>query len=268
MEREPCGADSGAMRLGIVFGALGIGLAACALALVPLALGKRDRARLPAVFDGTTVVYAVPFAGGASREVLRLHGQWGFPVATGDGRALLLERPQLTRTAVWRVPLDGGRPTHVRDARVFMPPAARRHGFVATERQTRPAPGWRIDLAVRDRARHVVWTRRMPFPLGFPAVAADGRRVALVRMHLLELVTPSGRRLLASDAGEAAAPLWARDDRSLLYFDTAGRLVVRDSVTGNARVLVRSGRYFDETLSPDGRTVYFLRMNDAVSIPK
>ncbi len=256
------------MRLGIVFGALGIGLAACALALVPLALGKRNRATLPPLFDGSTVVYSVPFAGGRPHVVLHLHGQWGFPVATSDGSALLLERPQLSTTAVWRVPLDGQAPTHVRDTRVFTAPVSRRGGYLATERQTRPASGWRIDLIVRDRDNRVTWTKQMPFPLGFPAVAADGRRVAVVRMHLLELVTPAGRRLLASDAQADSAPLWTRDGRSLLYYNTSGRLVVRNSVTGKARVLVGPGRYFDKTLSRDGRTVYFLGLNDAVSIPK
>jgi hypothetical protein len=180
------------MRLGIVFGALGIGLAACALALVPLALGKRNRATLPPLFDGTTVVYAVPFAGGRPHEVLRLHGQWEFPVATADGQALLLERPTLTGTGVWRVPLDGSRPTHVRELPVFKAPA-----------------------------------------------------------------TGAGR-----------APVSTRDGRSLLYYDTSNRLVVRDSVTGSLRVLVPAGRYFEASLSRDGRTVYFLGTNDAVSIPK
>jgi hypothetical protein len=256
------------MRLGIVFGALGIGLAACALALVPLALGKRDRATLPALFDGTTSVYAVPFGGGRPREVIRLHGQWEFPVVSADGTALLLERPQLTRTGVWRVPLDGRAPTRVRNTRVFTAPAVRNGGYVATEREHRVAARWRVDLVVRDARDATVWARRMPFPIGFPAVSADGRRVALVRLHLLELVTPSGRRLLASDAQPSRAPVWARDGRSLLYYDTDGRLVVRDVATGKARVVVRAGRYFEEALAPDGRTVYFLRLNDAVSIPK
>jgi hypothetical protein len=256
------------MRLGIVFGALGIGLAACALALVPLALGKRNRATLPALFDGTTSVYAVPFEGGRPREVIRLHGQWEFPVVTSDGKALLLERPQVTRTGVWRVPLDGRAPRQVREARVFTAPSVRNGGYVAAEREHRVASQWRVDLVVRDRRDATVWTRRMPFPIGFPAVSADGRRVALVRLHLLELVTPSGRRLLASDAQPSRAPVWTPDGRSLLYYDTDGRLVVREVATGTARVVVRPGRYFEEALSPDGRTVYFLGMNDAVSIPK
>jgi hypothetical protein len=256
------------MRLGIVFGALGIGLAACALALVPLALGKRNRATLPALFDGTTSVYAVPFGGGRPREVMRLHGQWEFPVVTGDGKALLLERPLLTRTGVWRVPLDGQAPTRVRNARVFTAPAGRNRGYLATEREHRVASHRRIDLVVRDARDATVWARRMPFPTGFPAVSADGRRVALVRLHLLELVTPFGRRLLASDAQPSRAPIWTRDGRSLLYYDTAGRLVVRNVATGKARVIVQAGRYFEEALSPEGRTVYFLGVNDAVSIPK
>jgi hypothetical protein len=54
------------MRLGIVVGALVIGLAACALALVPLALGKRNRAHqvpvhpTPKGYLGTNDAVSIP----------------------------------------------------------------------------------------------------------------------------------------------------------------------------------------------------------------
>jgi predicted peptidase len=107
----------------------------------------------------------------------------------------------------------------------------------------------------------------MPFPSAALAVAADGRSVAVARMHLLELVTPRGRKRLATDAA-SVAPLWTHDGRSLVYFDLKGRLVVRNVTTGAHRALVPSGRYMMETLSPDGKTVYLLRLNQPVSIPK
>jgi len=44
-------------------------------------------------------------------------------------------------------------------------------------------------------------------------------------------------------------------------------LVVIDVATRRSHVLLR-GRYFEYALSPDGRMVYVLGRNDAVSIPK
>jgi WD40-like Beta Propeller Repeat len=285
-----------------------LALVAGATAFIPLFVRHEEQSSLPPLFAGTTSVYAVPVDGGAARRVLRLHGQWGAQVVTADGRALLLERPTVSGNALWRVPLDGSRPTRIGPfgvlAEVGWSPDRRRYagplpdgglgimrldrtvdrvlfkvrvnsgaglaswngGFVAYERQTRPpSTGWRVDLVVRRPDGRLVWTRRMPFPLGSAVVAADGRRVALVRMRgRLELVTRTHVRLLAADA---STPVWSPDGRSLLYVTSKQRLVVQDVATGKRRVLMRGG-VSAPTVSPDGRTVYVLGMKLAVSIPK
>ena len=293
------------MRLGILFGTAGLGLAACALALVPLALGHKQLQAMP-VFEGTTSVYAVPFHGGAPREVMRLHGQWNFPVVTADDRALLIEHPLVPAgVQLWRVPLDGEPRTHLADVQVFSQLVwsddrseyiswgtnklvvrrlngipVRRFGFantvaswngdyVAGERQSRPpSTGWRLDIEVwRANGRHV-WSHRMPFPGATVSVARDGRHVADVRMHFLELVTPTSRRVLARDAAPSQQPIWTHDGRRLLYYDNAARLKVLTIATGRARVLLSAGHTFQAALSRDEKRVYVLGLNDAVSIPK
>jgi hypothetical protein len=296
-------ADDRNVRYGVAVVTAAVGLAAMALALLPFALRHQRPAPIQ-VFDGSTSVLAVPIAGGVPRELIRLHGQWAFPVAEPDGKSLLIQRPKVpSGVQLWRVSLDGTRRTRVGGIQVFQQLAwsadrteyayagpdaleiARLDGtpvrklglsntiaswngdYLAGERQTRPAStGYRLDIHVwRVDGRHM-WSTRMPFPRATVAVARDGKSVAAVRMHLLELVTPHGRRLLASDASYSAT--WTPDGRSLLYNDTSGRLVVRDVATGALRVVIRGGRYADYTISPDGRTVYVSRLNDAVSIPK
>jgi hypothetical protein len=281
-----------------------LALAAGATAFIPLLVRQHDRSSLPPMFAGTTSVYAVPLAGGAPRRVLRLHGQWAFPVVEPGGRSLLLERPTFPGTLLWRVPLDGSAKTRLGALPVFaqvgfdddrseyaawgtdgvavrrldgsrvrsFPPSntlvSWNGDYLAGEQQSRPAStGWRLDIHVIRSDGTKAWSKRMPFPAAAVAVARDGRRVAAVRMHLLELVTPRSRRVLARDAGGFPAPVWTPDDRSLVYFASGGRLVVQDVATGDRRVLVR-GRYFEPAVSPDGRTVYVLGLKDAVSIPK
>ena len=255
------------MRYGVVLVTAVVALVATALLFLPLALRHRAAGRLPEIFDGTTSVYAVRLTGGAPKQVLRLHGQWEFPVATSDGKAVILERPQLTGTGVWRIPLSGGRPVHLRELRTFTQPVVRTNGFTAVEKETRGAARWRIDLLVRDGRGHIVWRRQMPLPSGVVSAAPDGRRVVAVRMHRVELVRPRRITLLASDGGQSFAPLWTRDGRSVLYWNAKQQLVVVDVASGARRALVR-GHYFENALSADGRTVYVLGVNDAVSIPK
>lgn len=102
------------VRLGIVFGAAGLGLAACALALVPLALRGHHRVVSMPVFHGTTSIVAVPVDGSPPRQVLRLRGQYDFPTDTADGRALLVEKSVgSARPVLWRFPLAGGAPSRV-----------------------------------------------------------------------------------------------------------------------------------------------------------
>jgi hypothetical protein len=256
------------------------------------------------VFEGSTSVYTVPLAGGVPQELMRLHGQWAFPVATPDGKSLLIERPKVpSGVQLWRVSLDGSHRTRLGAIQVFQKLAwsedrseyaftgptalqvARVDGtpvrklglsdtiaswngdYIAGERESRPSSGYRLDIHVWRADGRLTWSTRMPFPAATVAVARDGQSVVAVRMHRLELVTPHGRRLLASDASGWALT-WTPDGRSLLYYDTTGRLVLRNVATGAVRTVVHGGRYADATISPDGRTVYVLRLNDAVSIPK
>lgn len=291
------------MRYGVALVTVVVGLAATALGFMPLAL-RHTHLAPPGVFQGSTSVYAVPLRGGTPRELLRLHGQWEFPVATPDGMSLLLERPSVpSGVRLWRVSLDGARRTRLGAVRVFQQLAwsddrreyalsdpgvlrivrtdgtvVRRLGsvndvaswngdYLAGERETRPTSGYRLDVHVWRTNGRQVWSARMPFPPATVSVAADGRRVADVRMHLLELVTPHGRRVLASDAGGTAA-VWTHDGRSLLYDDVAGRLVRLDVRSGAKRTVLGPSRYSEPALSADGRTVFVLGTNDAVSIPK
>lgn len=140
--------------------------------------------------------------------------------------------------------------------------------FIAGEREEAPATGYpfRLDVWRADGQR--VWSMPMPSPAAAVSVAATGQRVAVVRTDVLELVAPRSRRVLASDAQPGIAPLWTHDGRSVLYYDDRGRLVIRNVASGARRTLVASGRYFEETLSADGRTVYFLGLNAPVSMPK
>lgn len=111
------------MRLGIVFGAAGLGLVACALALVPLALRGHDRPVSMPVFNGASSIVAVPLDGSPSHEVVRLRGQYGFATDTTDGRALLVQRVAgLGHPQLWRIPLSGGKPTHVGSFPIFQQP--------------------------------------------------------------------------------------------------------------------------------------------------
>jgi Tol biopolymer transport system component len=295
-----------AMRVIAVPLAALLALCAVLIALVPVLLRARQ-APAPQPELGT-VVSAIPLAGGAGRPVLTLRGQFGFPTVTADGSALLLEKALPTATEVWRAPLDGSTPSRVGQMDVFTSPAwspdgherasadgtlvaierldashirtltkLRGYGgfstpswggnFIAFERQSRPATGWRLDLEVWNASGSRAWRAAVPFAQGALALASDGRRVAVVAGRTLSLVTPHSRIVLATDARKFWPPLWTVDQRSLVYFDQFGRVVVLDVATGSKRV-VANGASGEIALSPDGRTIYLARVNDAVSIPK
>ncbi|HEY6962593.1 MAG TPA: hypothetical protein VI408_11945, partial [Gaiellaceae bacterium] len=236
-------ADAPLVRLAGVAVAGVLALAAGASAFIPLAV-RAHRAALPPLFAGTTSVYAVPVAGGRPREVLRLHGQWAFPVAAPDGSALVLERPSTASTGVWRVPLDGAAPTKVGELARFTAPVV--GSYRAIERESRPAAGWRVDLVMRHAAR-VVWTRRMPFPVSPVSASPDGATVAVARLGRLELWRAGGAPRVLARGGVYTAPAWSSDGRTLVYF-VGGRLVRQQVRSGALRVLAR-GRYSMPALS-------------------
>jgi Tol biopolymer transport system component len=293
------------VRYGAILGAAVVGLVAGALSFIPLLLDHRSTAEpLPRI---TTSFWAVPISGGAPQLVARLKGQYAFPVESADGRSLLVLRPALAKTALWALPLNGGRPRWVGKVPIFAEPAwsrdrrllatargesvdivsrkgtlertlTRQRGNgglsgpswagdrIAIVRESRPAAGWRLDLEVWRAQGGLAWTRRLPFPNPAIALAPDGRRVALVTMHALAVVTQGARRVLATDV-QQQTPVWTPDGRSIVYFDTGNRLIVRSVAGEGFRVLVH-GRFSEPSVSADGRTVYVMGMNVAQSIPK
>jgi len=291
------------VRLAGVLVAVVVALVAAAAAMVPLILKQHRIDEPPQVFTGSTQLFAAPLSGGVAKPVLRLRGQWEFPVA--DGRSLLIERPALTRTALWRVPLDGSAPTRVGDVPTFSPlawsPDRREYattgpdgitvttlkgnrvrtlarplgsaeptwngGYIADEVELRPATGYEDVLRVWRSNGTLAWSRKVPAPLAAPAVAPDGRSAAVIDVHRLELVSPSGTRTLATDVLQGWPPVWSPDGRTLLYWDEQERLVARNVATGRAHV-VTQGEFGAFAISPDGKAVYLTRLNEAVSMPK
>ena len=116
----------------------------------------------PEAYVGTTSVFLVPYSGGRPLELLRLAGQWEFPVATRDGKALLLERPSVSDgTTTWRVPLDGSPRTKVGWQQVFTAP-----------------PGWK-QPNVPSRVEHMLASMRLA---DYSQVPGD-RAVYAVRLN-------------------------------------------------------------------------------------
>jgi Tol biopolymer transport system component len=141
---------------------------------------------------------------------------------------------------------------------------------LAFVRMTHPATGWHLTVEVWRAKGGLVWSMPLAYPNGSVALAPDGRRMALLQVHRLQLLTRHSRRLLASDAGLYSSPVWTPDGRSLVYFDVKQRLLVQDVASGSRHVLA-TGTIAEPAVSPDGRTVYvaaFRGSKPAVSIPK
>jgi hypothetical protein len=140
---------------------------------------------------------------------------------------------------------------------------------IAFVRMTRPAAGFRLDVEVWRAKGGLVWKMPLAYPNGSVTLAPDGRRMALLQVHRLQLLTRHSRRLLATDASQMS-PVWTPDGRSLVYFDLKQRLLVQNVATGKRRVLA-TGMIAEPAVSPDGQTVYvaaFRGAKPAVSIPK
>lgn len=187
-----------------------LALAAVAAAVVGFASPLlHHRAVTPLLFHGTTGVFAIPLAGGAPREVLRLRGQWGFPVATPDGRAVVLEKPFLDHTEVWRVPLDGARPTRAGTMPVFTAPAQRGRFRASVSHAMHPGI-----LDVRNPSGSVAWRRHVPAHTEFQAVSPDGRSVVIPRDEGLEVLTAHSRRYLVR-GGTFFDPAFSADGKTV-----------------------------------------------------
>jgi hypothetical protein len=213
--------DSRNVRHTAVMLSVGLALTAMALAVAPSMLA-RHHARAPLIALATTFVYAIPVTGGLPRSVRVLKGQWGFPQPTADGQALVLEKPLLDRTELWRVPLDGGPLVRAGSLRVFSAPRQRGR-FRASVWHTMHHGV----LTVHNPDGSVAWRHAVPPQTWLFSVAPDGRSVALLRNEGIELLQPR-----------------------------------------SARYLVRGTRDIEPAFSPDGKTVYALRVKLATSIPK
>jgi hypothetical protein len=140
---------------------------------------------------------------------------------------------------------------------------------LAFVRMTHPATGWHLDVEVWRTTGGLVWSMPLDYPNGSVTLAPDGRRMALLQAHRLQLLTRHSRRLLATDASQLP-PVWTREGRSLVYVDLKERLVLQNVASGSRRVLA-TGSVAEPAVSPDGRTVYvkvFRGAKPAVSIPK
>jgi hypothetical protein len=140
---------------------------------------------------------------------------------------------------------------------------------LAFVRMTRPASGYHLEVEVWRAKGGLVWKMPLAFPNGSVTLAPDGRRMALLQVHRLQLLTRHSRRLLATDASQML-PIWTPDGRSLVYSDPNQRLFVQDVASGSRRVIA-TGPIGEPSVSPDGRIVYvaaFRGAKPAVSIPK
>ena len=296
------------MRYGVVLVTVAVGLAATALAFLPLALRHHAQPAYPVLAEGTTVAWAIPAAGGAPKEVARAPGQFAGPSVSADGRSLLMVKAVgLGASAVWSVPLNGGSPhwagrapyygrlSWSPDRTLFVSDDARGivihdlsgHTRVLTPlrgeggasmpswggeniafvRMTHPAAGWHLDVEVWRALGERVWSMPLAYPNGSVALAPDGRRMALLQVHKLQLLTRHTRRTLATDAG-MLQPTWTPDGRSLVYDDVKDELVIQDVASGKRRVLANN--VGEPAISPDGRTLYVATpgTKPAVSMPK
>lgn len=121
------------MRTTAILGAAVLGLAAGGLALLTLAIGH-PAVRHPVAGEvvlpraphppPATWIWAIRLDGGTVRLVGRPRGRYEFPVATADGRSLLLLKPSpLGGTSVWSIPVVGGALRRAGRVPVFTRPA-------------------------------------------------------------------------------------------------------------------------------------------------
>jgi Tol biopolymer transport system component len=116
---------------------------------------------------------------------------------------------------------------------------------------------------------------RLPGQWGLPRTTADGKALLLqrpqpLRTDLYRVPLDGARRTWVRRLpyfGPSVSSARTADGRYLVHLGRLPVVLVRDTRTGRERTLLR-GPYFDPALSPDGKTVYVLRLKAAVSIPK
>ena len=285
-----------------------VGLAATAFVFLPLVLRHPAAATYPTLARQTTTVWAIPAAGGAPREVVKVEGQFAGPVVSADGRSLLMVKAvELGKAAIWSVPLDGGSPHWVGRAPYFgrLSWSPDRTLFASDDGRA---------VVIHDLSGRARVLTRLRGEGGASFPSWGGGNIGFVRMthpasgwHLdvelwralgervwsLPLAYPNGSVALAPDghrmvllqvhklqlltrhsrrtlATDASQllPTWTPDGRSLVYVDTKDELVIQDATSGARRVLARG--VGEPAVSPDSRTIYVATpgVKPAVSIPK
>lgn len=224
----------------------------------------------PTMLRRETAVWSLPLDGGSPRWVGRAQ-YFGAPMWSPDRKLLAVGDPGGDHREIAVYDLAGRRLRTITQLRgegggSFPSWGGPNLAFV---RMTHPAGGWHLDVEVWRAKGGLLWSRPIAYPNGSVTLAPDGRRMALLQVHRLQLLTRRSRRLLATDASQGI-PVWTPDGRSLLYSDVKNRLFIQDVASGKRR-LVATGMIAEPAVSPDGRTVYvaaFRGAKPAVSIPK
>jgi Tol biopolymer transport system component len=237
---------------------------------VPSADGRSLLVLKPTFLRGETAVWSLPLDGGSPRWVGRAP-YYGLPSWSPDRKLFAAGDRGGDRRDIALYDLAGRPVRSITRLRGFGGASFPSWGGpnLAFIRETRPSTGVRLDLEVWRATGGLVWSMPLAFPNGSVTLSPDGRRLALLQVHRLQLLTQHSRRLLATGVQEMSV-VWTPDGKRLLYLDQKRRLVVQDVASGSRRVLA-SGLIGEASVSPDGRTVYvsaFRGAKPAVSIPK
>jgi Tol biopolymer transport system component len=223
----------------------------------------------PTMLRRETAIWSLPLHGGSPRWVGRAQ-YFGAPIWSPDRKFLAVGDLGNPR-AIAVYDLAGHRVRTIAPIRGEGGTSSPSWGGpnLAFVRMTHPASGWHLDVEVWRAKGGLVWKMPLAYPDGSVTLAPDGRRMVLLQVHRLQLLTRHSRRLLATDASQML-PIWTPDGRSLVYSDLKQRLFVQDVASGSRRVIA-TGPIGEPSVSPDSRTVYvaaFRGAKPAVSIPK
>lgn len=258
--------------------------------------GARDRSHYLAMFFGLVAIAALVMAWVAQRDARRLA-----PVVGPRSLVQLTSSPSLDAFPAWspdgsRLAYASDRSgtfeLHVRTIG-----AGGTREALTSDGQRNVQPTWSPDgtaIAYHSARRGGIWvidigggTPRQVSPFGSrPAWSPDGQLIAFQAAPYtepnggaFEMFGPSSLWVVAAAGGVPrqltrpwvpegghVRPRWFPDSRHLLFASqdiTTTRLYRLDVTTGDATVLLDAGtRVLDPTVSPDGRTVYYVRMTD------